>query len=128
MRCSIPVSVGELFDKFSILKIKQVRITDPEKLAHVNREVELLSRVLAELPVSVPVVDKLIQEMVEVNQILWDIEDEIRAKEAAKDFGDGFVELARSVYLTNDMRYETKNKINRLFKSDLKEVKEYQPY
>lgn len=128
MRCSIPVSVGELFDKFSILKIKQVRITDPEKLAHVNREVELLSRVLAELPVSVPVVDKLIQEMVEVNQILWDIEDEIRAKEAAKDFDDAFVELARSVYLTNDMRYETKNKINRLFKSDLKEVKEYQPY
>lgn len=128
MRCSIPVSIGELFDKFSILKIKQVRIADPEKLAHVNHEVELLSRVLAELPVSVPVVDKLIQEMVEVNQILWDIEDEIRAKEAAKEFGDEFIELARSVYLTNDMRYETKNKINRLFKSDLKEVKEYQPY
>lgn len=128
MRCTIPVSIGELFDKFSILKIKQVRIADPEKLALVNHEVDLLSRVLAELPVSVPIVDKLIQEMVEVNTMLWDIEDEIRQKEATKDFGPEFVELARSVYITNDMRYDVKNKINRLFKSDLKEVKEYQSY
>ncbi len=124
----IPIAVGELFDKFSILKLKQVKIQDAAKLALVNHEVEQLSLVIAELPVNTTVVDKLLQEMLDVNQLLWDIEDEIRKKEAAKEFGPEFVELARSVYITNDMRFELKNKINRLFKSDIQEVKQYEHY
>lgn len=121
----VPISWGELVDKITILEIKAERIDDPKKLANVTRELWLLNRKLS--PVATQVL-RLKLRLKEVNAKLWDIEDEIRDCERAKDFGPRFVELARAVYVTNDQRADVKREINFALSSELVEEKSYRPY
>ena len=121
----IPVSWGELADKISILAIKCARLRAPEAAANVARELAALTAALA------PVADTIAAEraaLTAVNTRLWDIEDAIREKEAAQDFGDAFVVLARSVYRENDERGRIKAAINRVLQSALLEEKQYSRY
>ena len=121
----VPISPGELIDKITILKIKAGRITDPGKLRNVNHELEVLSRACAEtLPPSAELT-RLEDALTEVNQALWVIEDDIRACEAARDFGPKFIELARAVYIQNDRRAAIKKSINELCGSSIVEEKSY---
>lgn len=117
-----PVSWGELLDKITILEIKAERITDPAARANVGRELALLRQVAAPV-MAQPGLLPLLDDLRRVNAALWGIEDDIRGCEAASDFGAGFVELARSVYLTNDERSAIKRRINGLLQSELVEEK-----
>ncbi len=118
----IPVSVGELIDKLTILELK-CRHFEGAALEHVRKEHELLEAVLASAPVVVP--DELQQQLQAVNAQLWEAEDGIRAKERAQDFGASFVELARSIYRINDRRSAIKRAINLACGSPLIEEKHY---
>ncbi|RPJ66921.1 MAG: hypothetical protein EHM20_17350 [Alphaproteobacteria bacterium] len=120
------ISLGELVDKISILRIKLQKIEDPAKLAHVKKEEHVLSSKLNSLKLEN--IDHHLKEMIDVNLILWKIEDDIRDLERARDFGQAFIELARQVYITNDERFKRKNTINTTYKSGLVEVKSYQSY
>lgn len=117
-----PVSWGELLDKITILEIKAERITDPAARANVGRELALLRQVAAPV-MAQQGLSPLLDDLRRVNAALWRIEDDIRACEATSDFGAGFVELARSVYLTNDERSAIKRRINDLLRSELVEEK-----
>lgn len=123
-----PVSWGELLDKITILDIKAERIADADKLANVRREREALVAVAAQTDTARSEVAALIDELRAVNTTLWEVEDEIRECERAKDFGPRFVELARQVYHTNDRRAALKRDLNRLLGSELVEEKSYQAY
>jgi hypothetical protein len=120
----VPVSVGELCDKYTILLIKKEKITDEVKLSNIQKELSYLESIVADL--NVPYSN--IYELKTVNEKLWDIEDNIRIKEMHKEFDNEFIQLARSVYVTNDMRFEIKNEISKLSKSDILEVKSYNKY
>ena len=124
----IPVSWGELFDKLTILEIKKERISDKPKLTNISRELDELLEVsnAHELP-DQPLAD-LVAELRSINETLWDIEDDIRTCERLEDFSSSFIELARSVYKTNDKRAELKLRINRLLGSELVEEKSYEAY
>ena len=126
MNIKVDVSLGELVDKISILRIKQKFITDTEKLSHVNKEEQVLSQTLFELKLEG--ITPFLEELVKVNTKLWKIEDDIRDKERDKEFDQKFIELARAVYVTNDQRFDVKNRINSKFDSGLREVKSYQKY
>ena len=117
-----PVSWGELLDKITILEIKAGRIAGPTARANVDRELALLRGVAAPV-MAQPGLAPLIDGLRRVNLALWQIEDDIRAKEAAGDFGAGFIELARAVYLTNDERAALKRQVNALLRSELVEEK-----
>ncbi|WP_434625426.1 tetratricopeptide repeat protein [Azospirillum sp. B2RO_4] len=123
-----PVSWGELLDKITILDIKAERIADADKLANVRREREALVAVAAQADTARPEVAALIDDLRAVNTTLWEVEDEIRDCERAKDFGPRFVELARQVYHTNDRRAALKRDLNQLLGSELVEEKSYQAY
>ncbi|MDP3516987.1 MAG: DUF6165 family protein [Pseudohongiella sp.] len=122
-----PLSVGELFDKITILRIKSRRITDQAKLANVNHELQVLERAAASIPAQEGLPAE-IEALLDVNQTLWDIEDDIRACERANDFSDTFIQLARSVYIQNDERARIKRRINELCGSALVEEKSYAAY
>ena len=117
-----PVSWGELLDKITILEIKADRIATPAARANVARELTLLREIAAPV-LPQPGLAPLLEGLRRVNAALWDIEDDIRAREAAGDFGPRFVELARSVYLTNDERSALKRQVNALLRSELVEEK-----
>lgn len=117
----IPVSIGEVFDKYSILEIKLSKINNQNKKVLVSKESELLKPYLDKYPLDPAIYNNLKK----VNTELWDIEDELRVKEFKKDFGEEFIQLARKVYLTNDKRAEIKRHINMLFKSEIIEIKDY---
>ena len=121
----IPISLGELLDKISILEIKRKFITK-KQLKNVENEIILLKNCLATLKIEVD--DNLYSELKSINLKLWEIEDEIRLKERSKEFDKDFINLARSVYKTNDMRSELKLKINILYKSNITEEKLYETY
>ena len=122
----IDVSNGELVDKVSILAIKTEKIQDPAKLANVHKEHELLSGRMKEIGFTEETGEY--RELVQVNSMLWDIENDIRAKESAQEFDEEFVELARSVYINNDTRSEIKRRINERTGSELFEEKEHPGY
>lgn len=128
MELLIPVSPGELLDKLSILDIKLERIGDADKLVNVRREHELLSRVWDSSELASEEIDALRGQLLEVNKALWDIEDDIREQERLKDFGERFVELARSVYFRNDERAAIKKRINQALGSQIFEEKSYREY
>ncbi len=132
MNVIIMVPPGELADKITILEIKSRKIKNTGKLSYVKKELKLLSITLAillkENKAKSSSFKKLKTKLYKINLQLWDIEDSIRRLEAKKDFGKKFIQLARSVYITNDERAEVKNKINGLFGSTLKEVKQYIKY
>lgn len=123
----IPVSVGELLDKLSILTIKSFKILDKEKARMVRNEMRLLSP-LAEPYMTDPATEDLYADLLTVNISLWDIEDGIRALESRQDFGNDFILLARAVYQRNDERFEIKKKINELYHAGIQEVKQYTSY
>lgn len=118
----IEVSHGEILDKFSILQIKKKKIKDKQKLQNVQKEYDTLDSKVTEI---LETSRSLYEELLTVNEKLWEIEDDIRACEQQKDFGERFIELARSVYLINDKRAVIKKKINLLTKSELVEEKSY---
>ena len=121
----IPGSIGELFDKITILEIKAARINEPAKLRNVTRELGLLRAIDAQF--GSPSADQvlLIAELKRINEKLWDIEDAIRDCERRQDFGAEFISLARSVYKTNDLRAALKLQLNVLLGSDIVEEKSY---
>lgn len=128
MVVKIPVSWGELFDKMTILEIKQARIDDPQKRANIDRELDALRDVYRDSALPGDPLRELINELRRTNEALWEIEDDIRNCERNKDFSDRFIELARSVYRTNDKRADLKLRINRLLGSELIEEKSYEAY
>ncbi len=119
--CYVPVSIGELFDKYTILQIKQKRITNNAKLDMVNKELVYLKKFVDNYTIE----NELLNELMQINEQLWVIEDNIRIKEHKKEFDDEFISLARQVYITNDKRSETKNKINAILNSELIDIKSY---
>ena len=123
----VPVSVGELIDKLSILHVKQTKITNEKKLEYVNKEFELLYNMSSGY-FEKPEIESLYHQLVETNGKLWDIEDKLRVLEFEKKWEGEFVELARKVYFTNDTRFELKNEINKFTDSEIREVKEYVKY
>ncbi len=123
---TVEVSIGELADKITILRIKMKKISDQTKLANIAKELRVLETVFFKL--SPPVPSHLVDELENVNLKLWKIEDDIRDKERAKEFDSVFIELARAVYVTNDLRFQVKAKINDAVGSSLREEKSYQPY
>jgi hypothetical protein len=124
---TIPISVGELIDKLSILQVKKLKITNPEKLKYVSEEFELLHN-QSEIYFQDTKVKSLYDSLTEVNSSLWDVEDKLRIFESEKKFDDEFIEFARKVYYTNDERFRLKNKINSITSSEIREVKDYKPY
>lgn len=128
MHLDCPTSPGDFLDKLTILEIKAERITDPAKLENVRRELEALRAVWQASPLSRRDVRSQVDQLREVNAALWDIEDRIREKEAAKTFDAAFIELARSVYRTNDRRAAIKKELNLMLGSELIEEKSYTKY
>jgi hypothetical protein len=128
MLLNVQTSPGEFLDKLTILEIKAERISDPAKLANVRRELELMRATWDASPLASRDVTALTAELLAANEALWDIEDRIRAKEAAKVFDAEFVELARSVYRTNDARAAIKRRLNVALGSELIEEKSYRAY
>jgi len=124
----IELSVGELLDKITILQIKSERIDDETKLENINKELNVLQSLWSASPYSENELDENISELKVVNEALWDIEDKIRDKEGEQVFDQGFIELARSVYVTNDKRAEIKRVINSKTGSELIEEKSYSDY
>ena len=127
MLINTPISLGELVDKISILLIKKKNISDSTKLQHVNKELEFLQKTLKKY-ISENEINKFLLKLVNINSKLWDIEDDIRECERKKLFDQTFIDLARSVYFTNDERAKVKNDINKTFGSELVEVKSYEDY
>ena len=123
----VPVSVGELIDKLSILHVKKTKITNEEKLEYVNKEFELLYNMSSGY-LEKPEIESLYHQLVETNSKLWDIEDRLRVIETEKRFESEFIDYARKVYFTNDDRFKLKNKINNISNSEIREVKEYVKY
>jgi hypothetical protein len=128
MNVSAPISVGELIDKLTILEIKLAEIGDREKHGNVKREYETLVAAAPEGLLATREVAALRDKLKAVNAELWLVEDEIRVKERARDFGDAFIALARAVYVTNDKRAALKREINKLSQSELVEEKSYAAY
>tara|TARA_B110000444_G_scaffold228567_1_gene234447 strand:- start:734 stop:1126 length:393 start_codon:yes stop_codon:yes gene_type:complete len=125
---SVHVAPGELIDKITILGIKLERIKNEAKLANIKIEFDVLTQALDEAIPTSEKLDQLTIELRKINEDLWDIEDDIRDCERAKDFSENFVKLARAVYVTNDKRMEVKQAINELLGSRLIEEKSYAAY
>jgi predicted nucleic acid-binding Zn-ribbon protein len=124
----VPVSWGELIDKITILEIKSARLTSAAALQNVRKELAQLNEKTLPLGDMSQEVAPLKADLTRVNEALWEIEDKIRDKEAAKAFDAEFIELARSVYVTNDKRAALKRQINQLLASELVEEKGYAAY
>lgn len=122
---NIPVSAGELLDRLSILRLKTERITDTAKLTNVRREYDALDAVRVAQITMTPQTDQLYTALCDVNRQLWDIEDDIRRCEQVGDFGDDFIRLARSVYITNDRRAELKRELSVVLGSLIVDEKSY---
>tara|TARA_B100000575_G_scaffold293948_1_gene307195 strand:+ start:1508 stop:1897 length:390 start_codon:yes stop_codon:yes gene_type:complete len=128
MSIKIDVSVGEIIDKLTILDIKAGKIDDTEKLGNILKERESLLPAIALPAYQTDEIQQLAAELKQVNLRLWEIEDAIRLKEAKKCFDEEFIELARSVYFTNDQRALLKKQINLKTGSELVEEKSYEDY
>ena len=127
MIISTPVSLGELVDKISILHIKNINIKDDEKLKLIREELQLLNQTLNK-HIKKNDIQNYLDSLIEINSKLWVIEDDIRDCERNKKFDQTFIDLARSVYFTNDKRSEVKLEINKKFGSKIIEVKSYEEY
>jgi hypothetical protein len=123
MRVVAEISVGELSDKVTILEIKSEKMRDSRQLRNVEIELGALSEHRMALSERYPRIRHLVAELREVNRLLWDAEDEIRRHERRSDFGEAFIELARSIYRTNDRRATLKRRINDLTGSEIVEEK-----
>ncbi len=124
----VEISAGDLIDKLTILQIKAERIGNPDKLANVRVALRHLSDTRDEALSRSDELARLEESLKAFNEKLWDIEDGIRGCEAAKNFGPRFIELARSVYQTNDMRARVKKQIDELFGSTITDENSYADY
>ena len=122
--CNVPISIGELYDKYTILQIKKEKINDIDKLSYISTELTYLQPFIDHLNLELQMVEKIKN----VNKKLWDIEDNIRIKEEKQEFDDEFINLARLVYKTNDERFSIKTAINNKFNSKIQEIKSYPTY
>ncbi len=122
---NVPISIGELIDKITILEIKKDKLKNL-KLKNILKELSFLRAVLEKNIILIP--DEIFLQLKSINLTLWDIEDKIRIKEKNKEFDKEFIELARSVYFNNDRRSETKKELNLMFKSEIIEEKSYEKY
>ena len=120
-----PISIGELVDKITILEIKKNKLKN-SKLENVLKELSFLRKLMEKHQIEIT--DDLFTQLKEINLTLWNIEDQIRIKEKNKEFDNIFIELARSVYFTNDKRSEIKKRINQLSNSEITEEKSYAEY
>lgn len=128
MSIKAEISVGEFLDKLTILQIKLERITDTEKQQNINSEFDTLQRIWSESEYAKAEIGRELQLLRSINEKLWTIEDQIRAKECAGEFDDDFIALARSVYITNDERARIKKDINLKLNSGMVEEKSYKEY
>ena len=128
MNVNVEISIGEFFDKITILEIKKERIANADKLVNINKELDGLNNLLVEQSFSRDNVAQEVAELRKINEALWEIEDDIREKESQKEFDEKFIELARAVYVTNDKRSEIKREINLKLGSDFVEEKSYEEY
>jgi hypothetical protein len=128
MSIKTEISVGEFLDKLTILQIKQAKIKGPDKLTNINLELDTLMKVWDKAPYDKSNFQDEILSLYEINLKLWDIEDKIRDKESRKEFDQVFIELARAVYNTNDLRANIKKQINQKSGSVLIEEKSYKDY
>ena len=128
MTILIQVSPGELIDKMTILEVKLAHMSDPAKLANVRREHDMIKQTFRENVADTPALAKLIAELKATNLALWTVEDLIRDHEREGNFGESFVQLARSVYRINDERAAIKRRINVLLDSAIVEEKSYSHY
>ena len=128
MQLQVPVSVGEVLDKITILQIKLAHISDAAKRVNIQNELDALLPLVAGDAFVTDQMQGLMAELKAVNEALWDIEDDIREKEAVKSFDAEFIRLARAVYVTNDKRAEIKKQINLATGSALIEEKSYESY
>jgi hypothetical protein len=124
---NVPVSVGELIDKLSILQVKKTKVKNTEKLEYIKKEFELLYNLSSEY-LNDMTIENLYHDLVNTNSNLWEIEDRLRVLELESKFEGEFIDLARKVYITNDRRFELKNEINSITSSEIREVKEYVNY
>lgn len=123
----VEVSIGEILDKLTILAIKKQKISDPQKLVHIEKEYDILEEKSKQY-LNSEEVKNVFEELIEVNSKLWVIEDDLRDLESQKRFDEEFVEKARLVYMTNDHRFVLKNRINQLTNSGVQEQKGYKAY
>ena len=124
---TIPVSVGELIDKLSILHVKKIKIVNESKLSFINNEFELIYN-MSSIYFDNEEILSLYRQLIDVNLKLWEVEDELRTIETTKNFDSHFIKLARKVYYINDDRFLLKNKINELTNSEVREQKDYVEY
>lgn len=118
----IEVSIGEIVDKLSILRLKKINITDEEKLININKEYDYLYDIVFQV---LKIETEDFNSLFSINKILWDVEDRIREKEINKQFDNDFIEMSRTVYLTNDQRFNIKKKINIKYNSSFIEEKSH---
>lgn len=128
MKIDIPISCGELVDKLTILQIKKIKIKEKIKLEQVNKEYEYLMKTYSGILKKFPNLNEMHDRLYQINLNLWEIEDKVRMCEKNDKFDHSFIDLARSVYQTNDLRFAIKNEINEYLNSDVKEQKSYEQY
>ena len=128
MKINIPASIGELFDKITILEIKKSKIKDDNKLIFINKELDLLKKVVRSKKINTRSLGPLIKKLKNVNLKLWNVEDKLRKFEKNKQFKKDFINYARKVYYTNDKRSILKNEINLKTNLIISEVKSYEKY
>ena len=128
MKINIPASIGELFDKITILEIKKLKIKDKNKLIFINKELNLLKKVVKSKKINTRSLSPLIKKLKNINLKLWNVEDKLRKFEKNKQFKKDFINYARKVYYTNDKRAILKNEINLKTNSIISEVKSYEKY
>ena len=128
MKINIPASIGELFDKITILEIKKSKIKDENKLILINKELNLLKKVVKSKKINTRSLSSLVKKLKNVNLKLWNVEDKLRKFEKNKQFKRDFINYARKVYYTNDKRAILKNEINLKTNSIISEVKSYEKY
>ena len=129
MKILVEISVGDLFDKITILNIKLKKITDSEKLINISKELEVLNEQSQKVNVSdKKALSDLTIKLQNINEELWDIENHKRECEAKKDFSESFIKLSRDVHFKNDIRAEIKKEINLLSNSNIVEEKVYSKY
>lgn len=125
---AVPTSWGEVIDKITILEIKKKNIVAEAALKNVERELSMLSNHIGGVIAEDPALVQMKQELFDINSQLWTIEDRIREKESDRSFDAEFIDLARSVYRTNDLRAAVKRRINMHLASEIVEEKSYKPY
>ena len=128
MKIEIPISCGELVDKLTILQIKKIKIKEKNKLEQVNKEFEYLMKTCSDILKKFPNLNEMYDRLYQINLKLWEIEDKVRLFEKNDKFDQSFIDLARNVYQTNDLRFTIKNEINEYLNSDVKEQKSYEQY